>query len=82
MLKSTNAWARQHPQEAGRIWAKQMGNQNEEVARQLGETNTSELIAVGPDQTKHIENVAAWYAEKKIIRNKPDVESSVIDFSK
>ncbi len=81
VLKSTNAWARQHPQEAGRVWAKQMGNQNEEVARQLGETNTSELIAVGPDQAKHIENVAAWYAEKKIIRSKPDVKSSLIDFS-
>lgn len=82
VLMRTNAWARQHPQEAGLIWAKQMGNQNEEVARQLGATNISPLTAVGPEQTAHIRNIAAWYAQKQIIRTEPDVQRFVVDLSR
>lgn len=81
-LLSTNAWARQHPLEAGHIWAKQMGNQNEAVARQLGETNTSPLVAVGPEQAEHIRHIAQWYLQEHIIPSAPDVNQFVVDLSK
>lgn len=82
VLLDSNAWARQHPLEAGRIWARQMGNQNDDVARQLGETNTSPLYGVGPEQEEHIRNIAAWYVQQRIIATEPDVSQFVVDLSR
>jgi len=81
-LLRTNTWARQHPLEAGRVWARQMGNQNEEVARQLGETNVSPLQAVGSEQAEHIRHIAQWYLQQHIIRSAPDVSQFVVDLSR
>lgn len=82
VLLRSNAWAQQHPLEAGRIWARQMGNQNDEVARQLGATNTSPLLGVGPQQLEHIRHVAQWYVQQKIIASEPDISRFVVDFSR
>ncbi|WP_455922697.1 aliphatic sulfonate ABC transporter substrate-binding protein [Pseudomonas putida] len=81
-LLRTNTWARQHPLEAGRVWARQMGNQNDDVARQLGETNVSPLQAVGPEQAEHIRHIAQWYLDQHIIRSAPDVSQFVTDLSR
>lgn len=82
VLLESNAWAREHPLEAGRIWARQMGNQNDDVARQLGETNTSPLYGVGPEQEEHIRHIGTWYVQQGIIKREPDVSQFVVDFSR
>lgn len=79
VLQRSNRWAREHPLEAGRIWARQMGNQSEEVARQLGATNTSPLLAVGAQQVEQIQHIADWYWRKQIIRQQPVILEHVVD---
>lgn len=81
VLVKSNAWARQHPLEAGRIWARQMGNQNEEVARQLGETNIMPLSSVGPEQKEHIRHIAQWYVQQHIISHEPDIDRFTVDLA-
>jgi sulfonate transport system substrate-binding protein len=80
VLRSENAWARAHKQEAGDIWAKELGLPAA-VAARLGEFNTNPIGPVGPVETKHIENITDWYVENRIIPTRPEIAPFVTDLS-
>jgi sulfonate transport system substrate-binding protein len=80
VLRSENAWARGHKQEAGDIWARELGLPAA-VAGRLGEYNTDPIGPVGEAETKHIENIADWYVENHIISNRPEIAPFVTDLS-
>jgi sulfonate transport system substrate-binding protein len=80
VLRSENAWGRAHKQEAGDIWAKELGLPAT-VASRLGEYNTDPIGPVGPTETSHIEHIADWYVENHIISNRPEIAPFVVDLS-
>jgi sulfonate transport system substrate-binding protein len=80
VLRSENAWGQAHKQEAGEIWAKELGLPLT-VAARLGEYNTDPIGPVGPVETSHIEHIADWYVENHIIPVRPDIASFVVDLS-
>jgi sulfonate transport system substrate-binding protein len=81
VLRSENAWARAHRQEAGEIWVRELGLPMA-VASRLGEYDTNPIGPVGPDETRHIEHIADWYVENGIIPSRPDIASFVTDISR
>ncbi len=78
VLQQENAWAKAHPLDAGKIWAKQMGQPGDGLAQQLGTVNTVPVTPVDASAIKHIEHVAAWYQQQGIIKTKPDIASHVV----
>lgn len=80
VLRSENAWARAHKQQAGDIWATELGLPAA-VAARLGEYNTDPIGPVGPAETKHIENIADWYVANHIIPTRPEIAPFVTDLS-
>jgi sulfonate transport system substrate-binding protein len=78
VLRSENAWGRAHQQEAGEIWAKELGLPPS-VAGRLGEYNTDPIGPVGPGETSHIEHIADWYVENHIIPVRPEIAPFVVD---
>jgi alkanesulfonate monooxygenase SsuD/methylene tetrahydromethanopterin reductase-like flavin-dependent oxidoreductase (luciferase family) len=80
VLRSENAWARAHKQEAGDIWAKELGLPAA-VAARFGEFNTNPIGPVGPAETTHIENITDWYVENRIIPTRPEIAPFVSDLS-
>jgi sulfonate transport system substrate-binding protein len=81
VLRAENAWGRGHKQEAGEIWVRELGLPAV-VAARLGEYNTDPLGPVGAEETRHIENIADWYVENRIIPTQPDIASFVTDLSR
>jgi sulfonate transport system substrate-binding protein len=81
VLRSENAWARAHRQDAGEIWVRELGLPMA-VASRLGEYDTNPIGPVGPDETRHIEHIADWYVENGIIPSRPDIASFVTDISR
>ena len=72
--------ARAHKQEAGDIWAKELGLPAA-VAARFGEFNTNPIGPVGPAETTHIENITDWYVENRIIPTRPEIAPFVSDLS-
>jgi sulfonate transport system substrate-binding protein len=81
VLRAENTWARAHRQEAGDIWVRELGLPAA-VAVRLGEYNTDPLGPVGPEETRHIEHIADWYVENRIIPIRPDIASFVTDITR
>ncbi len=78
VLQQENAWAKTHPLDAGKIWAKQMGQLGEGLAQQLGTVNTVPVTPVDASAIAHIEHIAAWYQQQGIIKSKPDIANHVV----
>ncbi|WP_338556070.1 aliphatic sulfonate ABC transporter substrate-binding protein [Erwinia sp. E_sp_B01_3] len=78
VLQQENSWAKTHQPEAGKIWAKQMGQTGEGLAEQLGRVNTVPVTPVDASAIAHIEHIADWYLQQGIIKTKPDITSHVI----
>jgi sulfonate transport system substrate-binding protein len=80
VLKAENAWGREHKLEAGRIWTRELGLP-ENVALRLGENNTNPIGPVNIEAEKHIEHIADWYVENKIIPKRPNIAHFVTDIT-
>ncbi len=80
VLQQENAWARANKDEAGAIWAREMGLPATLGAR-LGENNTPPLVSVGPEQAVQIERVADWYVENRIVPKRPEIGRFLVDLS-
>lgn len=78
VLQQENSWAKSHPLEAGKIWAKQMGQLGDGLAEQLGTVNTVPVTPVDASAITHIQHIADWYLQQGIIKSKPDVAAHVI----
>ncbi len=78
VLQQENAWAKNHQLEAGKIWAKQMGQLGDGLAEQLGTVNTVPVTPVDASAISHIQHIADWYFQQGIIKSKPDIASHVI----
>jgi sulfonate transport system substrate-binding protein len=81
VLRSENAWARAHKQEAGEIWVRELGLPRG-VAARLGEYNTDPLGPVGSEEARHVEHIADWYVDNRIIPERPDIASFLTDISR
>jgi sulfonate transport system substrate-binding protein len=81
VLRSENAWGRAHKQEAGEIWATELGIPIA-VAGRLGEYNTNPIGPVGPAEALHVEHIADWYVENHIIAIRPAIAPFVTDITK
>jgi sulfonate transport system substrate-binding protein len=80
VLRAENAWARTHKLKAGEIWSAELGLPGN-VAGRLGEFNTNPIGPIGVEQEQHIEHVADWYVENKIIPVRPDIAHYVTDIT-
>jgi sulfonate transport system substrate-binding protein len=81
VLREENAWSRAHKQDAGEIWARELGLPAQ-VATRLGEYDTNVLGTAGPAEAEHIGHIADWYVENGIIPVRPDIASFLTDISK
>jgi sulfonate transport system substrate-binding protein len=81
VLQKENGWGRAHQQEAGEIWARELGLLLA-VAARLGRYNTNPLGTVGAAEAEHIEHVADWYVENGIIPKRPEIAPFLTDISK
>ena len=77
VLQQENAWAKAHPNEAGKIWAAQMGQLGDGLAEQLGKVNTVPVTPVDDNAIAHINHIADWYLQQGIIHSQPDVRAHV-----
>ncbi len=78
VLQQENAWAKTHQLEAGKIWAKQMGQLGDGLAEQLGTVNTVPVTPVDSRAIAHIQHIADWYLQQGIIKSKPDIAAHVM----
>ncbi|MGE9552127.1 aliphatic sulfonate ABC transporter substrate-binding protein [Erwinia amylovora] len=79
VLKQQNAWAKQHPHEAGAVWAQQMGQSGKGVGNLLGEVNTVPVCGVGSAEQQHIRHIADWYLQQKLINSVPDIAAHTVN---
>lgn len=80
VLETENAWARAHPDEAGAVWAREMGLPAA-LGPRLGAANTPPLVAVGPGQAAEVEHVADWYIQNAIVPTRPEIGPFLVDLS-
>lgn len=73
VLMDENRWGAAHPNEAGRIWCRELGLA-ESLAPRLGRNNTPPLGPVGPAQIAEITRVATWFAQAGIIPAVPRLD--------
>lgn len=78
VLEQENAWARAHVDEAGAIWAQEMGLPAS-LGPRLGANNSPPIGAVGPDQATQVEHIADWYVEHRIVPARPDLRGFLVD---
>lgn len=79
VLQQQNAWAKAHPREAGKIWAKQMGQSGEGVSDLLGEVNTVPITVVDAEARAHLKHIADWYLAKGLIPAIPDIDAHTVE---
>ena len=79
VMKQQNAWAKQHPHVAGKIWAQQMGRLGDGLGDQLGAVNNVPLSPVGAAQRQHIQHVAEWYLQQGLIKAIPDINAHSVE---
>lgn len=79
-MTQENAWATAHTAEAGAIWARDMGLPASLAAR-LGEINTPPIGPVTAAQAATIGRIADFYAESRILPQRPDVSPFLVDLS-
>jgi sulfonate transport system substrate-binding protein len=80
VLRSENAWARANMAEAGAIWARDMGL-DAALGGRLGQNNTPPLGAVGVAEAATVERIADWYAENRIVPQRPAVRPFLVDLA-
>lgn len=78
VLKQENAWAKAHPDDAGKIWASQMGQLGDGLAHALGAVNTVPVSEIGDSEVAHIRHIADWYQQQGLIKTVPDIDSHVV----
>lgn len=80
VLRAENTWGRAHKQEAGEIWARELGLPAD-VAGRLGEFNANPLGPVGTTEAEHIDHVADWYVANHVIPRKPEITPFLTDIT-
>lgn len=80
VLRDQNAWARANVDEAGAIWARELGL-GAGLGRRLGANNTPPLVAVGAAEAATVERIADWYAANRIVPRRPDVRPFLADLT-
>jgi sulfonate transport system substrate-binding protein len=78
VLRQENAWASVHPDEAGAIWARELGL-DAGLGPRLGHNNTPRLGHVGPAEAATVEGIADWYASNRIVPQRPEVRPFLVD---
>lgn len=78
VLQRENAWTAQHPLEAGRIWAQELGLPAS-LAPRLGANNISPLTEVGPAALDQVAHIAAWYFDNRITPVLADVRAHCVN---
>ncbi len=78
VLEAENAWGGAHPDEAGAIWAQELGLPAS-LGPRLGRNNTPKLGRVGAEAAAQIGHIADWYVANRIIPNRPDIASYLAD---
>jgi sulfonate transport system substrate-binding protein len=81
VLIGENAWGAAHPDEAGAMWAKELGLPAN-LAPRLGRNNTPPLVAVGVAQKAEVARVADWFAANGIVPQRPEIDSYLVDITK
>jgi sulfonate transport system substrate-binding protein len=72
-----NAWALDHKDEAGGIWAEAMSMPGS-YSDVLGANNAVPTTGVTPQDLKQMEQIADWFVESHIIPVRPDVAQGVV----
>ena len=80
VLVRENRWGAAHPDEAGALWAKELGLPVSLAAR-LGRNNTPPLGPVGKVQADEVGRIADWFAANGIVPTRPDVASFLADLT-
>jgi sulfonate transport system substrate-binding protein len=78
VLEQENAWARAHPNDAGAIWAQELGLP-QALGPRLGANNTPLTGPVGPNERQQIERIADWYVANKIVPSRPEIARYLVD---
>ena len=78
VIEQENAWSRAHPNDAGAIWAQELGLP-QALGPRLGENNTPPTGPVGPDERQQIEHIADWYVATKIVPSRPDIAGYLVE---
>ncbi|WP_152048340.1 ABC transporter substrate-binding protein [Aureimonas psammosilenae] len=77
VLKSDNAWGVANREEAGAIWAKEMGLPAA-LGPAVGAHNAVPTTPVGEGDIAEIDRIAGWYAANRIIPAKPDIAAGTV----
>ena len=80
VLETENDWARAHPDEAGAIWAKELGLPAS-LGPRLGQNNTPRLGSVNAAAAAQIEHIADWYVTNRIIPDRPVIAPYLADLA-
>jgi len=78
VLEQENTWSRAYPNDAGAIWAQELGLP-QELGPRLGANNTPPTGPVGPDERQQIEHIADWYVENRIVPSRPDIARYLLE---
>jgi sulfonate transport system substrate-binding protein len=76
-VKSDDAWAIEHKDEAGRFWAETMSIPAS-YGDALGASSAVPTTGVTAADVKQMEQIADWYVESKIIPTRPDISKGVV----
>ena len=80
VLRQENAWAAAHANEAGALWARELGLPAS-LGPRLGRNNTPPIGPVGAEQAAQVEHIADWYVENRIVPARPDIAGFLVDLS-
>ena len=80
VLASENAWGAAHQDEAGALWAKELGLPAS-LAPRLGRNNTPPLVTVQAAQKAEVARIADWFAANGIVPSRPDIDRYLIDIT-
>ena len=78
VLVRENRWGAAHPEEAGALWAKELGLPAT-LAPRLGRNNTPPLGAVGPAQAADVARIADWFAANGIVPTRAVIDGYLAD---
>jgi len=81
VLVAENRWGAAHQDEAGALWAKELGLPPS-LAPRLGRNNTPPLVRVGAEQVAEVARIADWFAANGIVPQRPNLDGFLVDIGK
>ena len=80
VLVSENRWGAAHRDEAGALWAKELGLPPS-LAPRLGRNNTPPLVPVQAAQKAEVARIADWFAANGIVPSRPEIDRYLVDIT-